>query len=342
MKAVVLALLAVSALAFTEQEYQDNFVGWMKKFDKSYDAKEFFYRYGVFKGTMDWISTNTLNKNVTWATMNQFADLSSEEFGRIYASGYIPAGNPPIPHDPSWVATTGLLDWTVAGSAYAGSPVAVTPVKNQQQCGSCWAFSTTGSVEGWVAAIKKAGLISLSEQQLVSCSTSYGNLGCNGGMYTNAGNYIAAHGDTTEAAYPYTSGGGTTGPCLCGTTDACTPSTDTTQLNAITMAAPTTGANFIASHIVQQPVSVAVQANQAVFQNYGPGQYPNNIMCAAACGTSLDHAILVVGYDTVGGQAYWKVKNSWGTTWGEAGYIYMCQSSGNGECGINMEPAYAH
>jgi cathepsin L len=332
MKAVLIALLAVSALAITEQDYQTRFVSWMKKFEKTYDAAEFFHRYGIFKATVDRVEAHNA-LNLSWTSgLNQFSDLTNEEFGRIYASGYKPYGLP-IPED-TWVNPNpgpntypnGEVDWVTAG--------AVTPVKNQGQCGSCWAFSTTGSVEGWVAAVKKAGLISLSEEELVECSSSYGNAGCNGGMYTNAGKYIAAgNGDATETNYPYTSGTGVTGTCGCPTKENCTPSLDTTQLTAITMF---TGENNIGTHCDTQPVSVAIQANQAVFQDYSSGTF-----CSPLCGTNLDHAVLVVGYaNDASGTPYWLVKNSWGTTWGMNGYIDMCRNQN--ECGIGLEPAYAH
>jgi cathepsin L len=329
-----LALLAVSALAFTEQEYQTSFVAWMKKFDKSYDAAEFFHRYGIFKATMDRVEAhNALNLSWTSGT-NQFSDLTTEEFGSIYASGYKPWGKP-IPDDnlvfperpvgTGYSPTSGFVDWNAAG--------AVTPIKNQGQCGSCWAFSTTGSVEGWVQIFKGDGLISLSEQQLVSCSSAYGNEGCNGGMYTDAGKYIAAHGDSTENAYPYTSGNDVTGPCECGAGNPCTASAATTSLTAITMF---TGENNIGTHCDSQPVSVAIQANQAVFQDYNSGTF-----CSPLCGTNLDHAVLVAGYaNDAEGTPYWKVKNSWGTTWGMAGWIDMCRNEN--ECGIGNEPGYAH
>jgi cathepsin L len=332
MKAVLIALLAVtSALAFTEQEYQDSFVSWMKKFEKTYEAAEFFHRYGIFKATMDRVEAHNA-LNLSWTSgLNQFSDLTNEEFGRIYASGYKSLGVDG-PED-TWVSPVtgpntypnGQVDWVAAG--------AVTPVKNQGQCGSCWAFSTTGSVEGWIKAVKGAALISLSEEELVECSTSYGNDGCNGGMYTYAGKYIHASGDTTESAYPYSSSAGVTGTCACGKTNACTPSTDTLQLTAITMF---TGENAIGTHCDTQPVSVAIQANQAVFQDYSSGTF-----CSSLCGTNLDHAVLVVGYaNDSKGTPYWKVKNSWGTTWGMAGYIDMCRNQNI--CGIGKEPGYAN
>jgi len=337
MKALLLAVLAVCALAYTEQEYQGSFVQWMTDFSKEYAAEEFFYRYGVFKATMDRVAAHNA-KNESWtAGLTQFSDLTNEEFGRIYASGYIPYGKP-IPEDtwqppsPGAFPTTSI-DWSTQG--------AVTPIKNQGQCGSCWAFSTTGSVEGWTFLMKNVKpVISLSEEELVQCSGAYGNQGCNGGMYTNAGKFIAANGDCTESAYPYTAStsSGVTGTCTLTTTTKCTASTQTTTLTAITMF---TGETNIGSHLNTQPVSVAIQANQPCFQDY-----TNGIMCAATCGTSLDHAVLVVGYMPAAGAnaAYWKVKNSWGTGWGTnpgaAGYIYMCE--GKNECGIGQEPGYAH
>jgi len=212
------------------------------------------------------------------------------------------------------------VDWTAKG--------VVTPVKNQGSCGSCWAFSTTGSVES-NSAIKTGSLISLSEQELVDCSGSYGNDGCDGGLMDYAFEYVKANGGLcTETDYAYTGVDGTCKSSGCTHYNPITGYTDVTQDSETSLETAVTNG----------PVSVAIEADQYAFQFYSSG------VLTGTCGTSLDHGVLAVGYGTTNGQDYWKVKNSWGTSWGEAGYVLICRNcdkNGNaGECGILEEPSY--
>lgn len=211
------------------------------------------------------------------------------------------------------------VDWTTKG--------VVTPIKNQGQCGSCWAFSTTGSLEGAFAIANKQ-LQSFSEQQLVDCAGSFGNQGCNGGEMDDAFKYVEKNGLCLEMDYPYK---GTDGTCqaskrvpavrISGYTDVASK-----DLDALESAA------------AGRPISVAVDAAGLGWQLYKGGVYSGGLF--GACGTALDHGVLVVGYDRSGG--YWKVKNSWGATWGEKGYIRLKKSTGKGAgtCGLAMEPSY--
>jgi len=208
------------------------------------------------------------------------------------------------------------FDWRNA------APAVVTPVKNQQQCGSCWAFSTTGSVEGNVF-IKSGKLISLSEQQLVDCSQAQGNQGCEGGLMDQAFQYIISNnGITSEANYAYTAMDGT-----CNTTAAAQVVSTITGYTDVTSGSE----SALIAAVAQGPVSVAIEADQACFQFYTGG-----ILSDPSCGTNLDHGVLAVGYDST--QKYWIVKNSWGTSWGMSGYINIAM--GMDECGINTEPSY--
>jgi C1A family cysteine protease len=176
--------------------------------------------------------------------------------------------------------------------------------------------------------LKNGSLFNVSEQQLVDCSTAQGNQGCNGGLMDDAFQYVVENGLTTDEAYPYTA----TGPNSCkasgkakvvsatGFTDV-VPNSETALMSAIT----------------EQPVSVAVEADQNSFQFYSSG------VMTAACGTQLDHGVLAVGYGTVGGQDYYKVKNSWGEDWGMNGYILLGRGSSfglKGQCGIQMAASF--
>jgi KDEL-tailed cysteine endopeptidase len=175
--------------------------------------------------------------------------------------------------------------------------------------------------------LKNKTLVSLSEQQLVDCSSSEGNQGCNGGLMDYGFKYVINNkGLTTEAAYPYTAMDGT---CKKGLKSAATISSFTDV--------PANSQLALMNAIVQQPVSVAVEADQNSFQFYAGG------VMTKACGTNLDHGVLAVGYGTEGGQDYYKVKNSWGADWGLKGYILLGRGSAfgsSGQCGIQMDPSY--
>jgi C1A family cysteine protease len=319
MKAFVAALLLGVALsaAVPESVYQDAFVSWMQKYGKSYAPEEFFYRYNTFKSNYDFVEKHNAG-NYTWTVeLNKFADLSIGEFKNIYL-GYKPELSRNGKHISLYdmkvgAYPSGSLDWVAKG--------AVTGVKDQGQCGSCWAFSTTGSVEG-IVQLTYNHLTSLSEQELVDCAGSYGNAGCNGGLMDNAFKYVEKNGLCTEAAYPYT---GKDGTCK---SSSCTASANSKILGYKDV---THTENALGASVDGQPISIAIEADQSGFQLYKSG-----VFCGV-CGQSLDHGVLLVGYGT-DGTDYWKVKNSWGTSWGEQGYIQMCRNKN--ECGISDEPSY--
>lgn len=255
--------------------------------------------------------------------VNEYADLEHTEFVGImngYRQKESTGQTTYLSPNNDYVTLTvpDTVDWRDKGY--------VTPVKNQGQCGSCWSFSATGSLEG--QHFRKSGkLVSLSEQNLVDCSEKWGNNGCNGGLMDYAFQYIEDNkGDDTEDSYPYEAKDG-----VCrfkkdsvGATD--TGYTDVTQgdESALKEALATVG-----------PIAVAIDASHQSFQLYESGVYdePN---CSS---TELDHGVLAVGYGTKDGQDYWLVKNSWGPTWGDEGYIYMSRNKDN-QCGIATSASY--
>jgi C1A family cysteine protease len=301
----------------TEKELETQFTSFIKSHNKKYTHDEFFPRFNTFKTNMEKIRQhNLLGADYTMAS-NQFADLSAEEF-RAAKLGFKNIDNSiaraqnaqPIALADDAAAS---VDWRTSGI--------VTPVKDQGQCGSCWAFSTTGSVEGAVAQ-KTGNLISLSEQQLVDCSTAQGNQGCNGGLMDYGFQYIITNkGITTEASYPYK---GVDGTCQKGKTVA----SKITSFKDV----PAGDETSLLAAVAKQPISVAIEADQSAFQFYAGG------VMTGTCGTNLDHGVLAVGYGTDAGKDYWIVKNSWGAAWGEAGYIRLVR--GKNQCGIALSASY--
>jgi hypothetical protein len=312
MKAVlaVCLLAVVAASALSEVEYQNKFVQYIANFDKTYAHEEFFNRYNIFKSWVDHVEEHNAGNHSWVAGINQFSDLTAAEFKAQYLSSLI------VPEDDNRIVDETIvlpspsqpndIDWRNKG--------AVTPVKNQGQCGSCWAFSATGAIEGWAVAKGGKHLTSLSEQALVDCTRSVGNQGCNGGWPDKTIGWTASHGVTTEAAYPYTARDGT-----------CKSFTPLFKPSGVSTGS---GETTLAGQLASTPVSVCVDASGG-FQSYHSGVF------SGPCGTRINHAILAVGYTS----QYWIVKNSWGTSWGSSGYIYMAR--GKNLCGIQSHLAWA-
>jgi C1A family cysteine protease len=296
----------------SEVDYQNQFVGYINAFSKTYSHEEFFQRYQTFKYWVDFVASHNA-QNLSWtAGINQFSDLTPEEFKATMLQGLSVDYDPtdlPYGQEAVVMPPDNDVDWRSKG--------AVTAVKNQGQCGSCWAFSATGIVEGW-ADITKGSLPNLSEQQLVDCAGSTGNQGCNGGWHDKAVDWFSKNGACSETDYPYR---GRDGTCQ----KTCTPVVKPNMSQKGTTEA------VLATQIEKSPVGVAVDASGG-FQSYHSGIFKG------PCGKQLNHAILAVGVQGTGTNAYWIVKNSWGTSWGSSGYIMMAK--GNNLCGIGMHTAW--
>jgi len=305
---------------------------FQQKFGKTYNGvDEEAKRFEIFQKNMDFIQSQNakgLSYTLGW---NQFTDLTGEEFAaqnmgyRKPTDLYLGA---PFLGNHTWDGDElpSSIDWVAKG--------AVTPVKNQGQCGSCWAFSTTGSIEG-ANQIANGQLVSLSEQQFVDCPHGIQTLGCNGGSMSAGFGYAKKAALCTEASYPYEA---KNGACR---TNGCTVGLAKGKVTGYKGLAPISrivpaSENTMMSAVAQQPVSIAIEADKDIFQHYKSG------VLTGSCGSALDHGVLAVGYgtDSSGGD-YWKVKNSWGTSYGESGFVRLARGKGTGgECGLLLSPSY--
>lgn len=354
----LLIVSVVSLLSFgidghlTSSEF--DFQNFVVKHSKEYhSSNEYHQRLSIFQQNVDYINNhNSLGKSFT-LDINEYTDLTHEEFklkmlghsllkdknvcwaigqdadrcissgcqwcdlDPVYGTFCAPQGKQHCFYNLQ-ISNTSVptsLDWRTS----SGNPkniVAVTEVKNQQQCGSCWSFSASGATEGaW--AISGKPITSLSEQQLVDCSSSYGNNGCGGGDMDAAFQYIMKNGLCTESSYPY--------KAVDGTCKTCTAVAHLNGYNDIP------DENGILSEIQKGPVSVAIEADQAIFQFYSGG-----VLDDISCGNNIDHAVLIVGYgiDQSSNKPYYIIKNSWGSSWGESGYFRMVRNKGM--CGIGQ------
>lgn len=339
MKVLILLglIAAVSAISFVDvsREEWNNFKA---KHNKQYnDAGEEKLRYKIYLENRHKIAKhNSLfhKKTVSYRLdLNKYADMLHTEFVRTL-NGF----NRTRDHENSVHKTFANIEesFTFIGAANVDLPTAVdwrdsgavTAVKDQGHCGSCWSFSATGALEG--QHFRKTGkLVSLSEQNLVDCSGSYGNNGCNGGLMDNAFQYIKDNGGIdTEITYPYE---GLDESCRfskknVGATDKGFVDIPSGDEDALMKAIATVG-----------PVSIAIDASHESFQFYSEGVY-DEPQCDSQ---NLDHGVLAVGYgtDEETKQDFWIVKNSWGTSWGDKGFIKMARNKQNA-CGVATQASY--
>lgn len=307
--------------------YERAFNDFIREHGRIYKSREEREaRLEIFKSNLAYIEAENRKGHTYELGVNAFADQTPKEFAKGHLGMNGPAPERPwgkLPylgaHKFSGQTPPAAVDWLAKG--------AVTPPKNQAQCGSCWSFSTTGALEGaWEIATGK--LVPLSEQQLVDCSKD-GNMGCKGGSMDLAFSYLEHHPVCTEDSYPYVAKDGP--KCQESNCTVGIPKGSVVGYKDVSVQ----DTEALLEAVAQQPVSVAIEADEMAFQLYRGG------ILQSKCGAKLDHGVLLVGYGTEGGVDYWKVKNSWGASWGEEGYIRLKRGvPKDGECGIKDGPTY--
>ncbi|XP_049320221.1 procathepsin L-like [Astyanax mexicanus] len=329
-------LLAVAALvvvvgAATVSEEDKEFESWKQEHGKSYGSEE-----EESQRKMSWLTSRKLvlehNKLAEQGLesytleMNEFADMEDQEFQDMY-TGSLDSMNETETNTHCASTFTpeneedtlpSSVDWRTAGY--------VTGVKSQRRCASGWAFSATGALEGQMYR-RTRRLIPLSEQQLIDCSGSYGNHGCHGGLAIRAFWYVMHKGLESGHSYPY----------WARKSRSCYFEPWKVKATCRGMMCLPRGNEGILKYAVARigPISVSVDASRRSFRLYKSGVYYDH----TCSNHHMNHGVLLIGYGRSGSRSYWLVKNSWGTWWGEHGYIRMSRNKGN-QCGIATRPVF--
>ncbi|XP_056154940.1 cathepsin S-like [Lampris incognitus] len=322
---LLLALMSGFAMASVTPEGLDrHWELWKKMHNKVYSQQiEELGRRRIWEQNLDMINVHnletTLGMHSYELAMNHLGDLTIEEITHILTGTRVPAD---LERGPS---TFVRLNQTLPPSVDWRKKGLVTEVKMQGSCGSCWAFSAVGALEGQLKRTTGT-LLSLSPQNLVDCSNKYGNHGCNGGFMANAFKYVIINqGIDSEAAYPYMGRGG-----------RCKYNAKNRAANCSSYVFLPEGDEDVLKEALALvgPISVAIDASQPKFVFYRHGVYRDH-----ACTKDVNHGVLAVGYGTENGRDYWLVKNSWGIHYGDGGYIKMARNKRN-QCGIALFPCF--
>lgn len=306
---VKVALVGISAVAAVE-----DWATWKATYGKTYNGDDDAARQAIFDDNVAFILAENAKELGYTLDTNQFSDLTHDEFKSQYLTRK-EASSSDAPslgvHEWQGESLSGDIDWFKNG--------AVTAVKDQGGCGGCWAFSATGALEG-ANYVSNHKLVSLSEQQFIDCVKT--DEGCNGGLEYDGWDFFKSkkEGICTEKSYPFK---GRNTRCA---SSRCTLGLEAGQIAGITHVGK--NAQALKSALNKQPVSVGIEADERAFSHYKSG------VLTGTCGKNLDHSVLAVGYAS----GYWKIKNSWGKSWGENGFIRIT-SSGD-ECGILDDASY--
>lgn len=294
-----------------------------QRYAKNYNGEEEDTRFMAFVGRVEHIESENAKNHSYTLGINTFADLTAGEEAAL-TKGRPQSLDAVSPAFLGWQAWTGeaspaAVDWTTKG--------AVTAVKDQGICGSCWAFSGVAALEG-AGAVASGRLVSMSEQQAMQCACYQPNRGCSGGYENDVFTYAQKNDMCTEAFYPYQ--GVETIPCFwnkprCTGADVGLPKELVMGFKKVTADSE----EALMAAVAQQPISIAVDTENWL-------TYASGIM-TGGCAGGRDHAVTLVGYTG----DYWKVKNSWGASWGIQGYILLARGAGgHGQCGILAQPSF--
>ncbi|KAF3328568.1 cysteine protease [Carex littledalei] len=301
--------------------FHERFENWVVEHGKNYlSTAERQHRLEVFADNVKFIDKFNREKKYGYTlSVNHFSDLTREEFAAKH-SGATPSSLALRPSNQlNLTSVPSSMDWRSRG--------AVTKIKDQGSCGSCWAFAAVAATEG-IVKIKTGKLISLSEQELIDCVTA--SSGCDGGWSDKAFEFIISNGGiASESEYPYKK---VQGKCRANKIKH----NDAAALRGYGTV-PRKNETMLMAAVAQQPVVVYFDSNSSSFQFYsGDGIYDG------PCGAELDHAVTIVGYGENGGKKYWIAKNSWGTSWGDNGYMYIAKdaSKKSGMCGLAIHAYY--
>jgi C1A family cysteine protease len=314
--AFVLPFLAAADVPLTM-----NWEDWKAEFGITFNGDEDVSRKTVFEANVAFIETENAKENTYTLGVNQFSHLTIEEFKAQYTGG---KGGSALSSDDAYLGEMEIgeiasdVDWSTDRSV-------VNPVKDQGQCGSCWAFSAVGTVES-AYALAAGKLGSYAEQQLVDCDTTGGSQGCTGGFNQYGISYIGSTGVAAESSYPYTA---TDGSCRASSVSKALSAGSVTGYKSV-------GKNNAAlqSALNSAPISITVNADNS-WQSYRSG------VLSKSCGIfgQIDHAVIAVGYDSSADT--FKIRNSWGSSWGEAGYVRINNAVSNPYCVYNTAPFIA-
>ncbi len=317
--------MAKKAKTFIEQEIQDGdmqkFLKFCADFGKSYiNQSEFKMRLWNWKQSEKYINENSWDGRAHYKLAhNKFSDYSEKEFSKLL--GYaLPAEKKAknIARMPNSANIADSIDWTQKGM--------VSAVQDSGMCGSDWAFSAIGAVEG-AYGVMQGEFTALSAQQLLDCTGSATS--CAGGTQSQAFDYLKTAKAMSAESYPYNSGYPAKGECKYDESKA------TSALVDMYTFADEGDVNMMKMALTHQPIAASIQADSKAFQLYTSG-----VLDLETCGTELNHAIVMVGYGNHEGTDYWIVKNSWGTNWGESGYVKIAIKPGQGICGIQKSAVW--
>jgi hypothetical protein len=348
--------LMMNLLNLFNNDIWTKFTLFQIKYNKSYTIDEMYNRFIIFKTNFDLITKHNSDKSETFnMTINEFSDLTPYEFkdmyiGKMYSStdygcelfddvylnynmysysyngsySYKDSNNDSY-NDKNYLNDVEIetFDWRMYN--------VVNPVRNQGQCGSCWAFATTANAES-VWAIHTGSLYDLSEQYLVDCAIGpeYLNMGCHGGNMDSAFKYMINNKQCNETEYPYVSG-------VTESKGKCHSCNEFTHFSSCYDVVPNNQVSLKLA-VLRNPVVIGIEADTYYFQSYSSG-----ILTSELCGTTIDHAVEIVGFGVDNGVKYWSVRNSWGQDWGENGYFRILRTDSTndaGICGLALEPSF--